>query len=269
MFAIEMVEGKDAPKELPKDPNEKKGKTAALLLRLCQSLFARGTIVILDSGFCVLQALIELRKVGVFASAVIKKRRYWPKHVPGAAMDAYMKEHHQYGECNSLKGSLDGHNYNLFCMRDVKYNMKIMSTYGQLVVEPGFRERYRFWNENGQSHNMTLKYMEPFENHYLYRHAVDDHNNNRHSDISLEETWVTHRWANRVFAFYFVWRRTGSKGMTLLDFRRQFAKELIYNKHYKDDPDDLALRRSKRSRVASEHMMRVAPNFGKKFENGR
>jgi hypothetical protein len=49
-----------------------------------------------------------------------------------------------------------------------------------------------------------FRYHEPFENHFLYRHAVDDHNNNRHSDISIEETWTTHRWENRVFAFILV-----------------------------------------------------------------
>jgi hypothetical protein len=36
--------------------------------------------------------------------------------------------------------------------------------------------------------------MEPFENHYLHRHASDDHNNLHHSDISIEEIWVTYRW---------------------------------------------------------------------------
>jgi Transposase IS4 len=201
MFAIELVEGKDSPKEIPSDPTDAKGRTVGLLLRLCQSLYGRGTVVILDSGFCVLQGLIELRKLGVFASAVIKKRKYWPKHVPGASIDSYMKANHQYGQCNSLRGTLDGVSYDLFAMRDVEFSMKLMSTYGQLAARPEAPLKYRRWIENGTTTNTSFKYMEPFENHYLYRHAVDDHNNNRHSDISLEETWVTHRWENRVFRF--------------------------------------------------------------------
>ena len=41
---------------------------------------------------------------------------------------------------------------------------------------------------------------------YIYCHVVDDHNNYCHNagtkcGLSLETTWVTHRWANRVFAF--------------------------------------------------------------------
>jgi hypothetical protein len=60
MYAIELVEGKDHPKERPKANYDDKGKTAGLLLRLCKSLFGTGKLVILDSGFCVFQAIIEL-----------------------------------------------------------------------------------------------------------------------------------------------------------------------------------------------------------------
>jgi hypothetical protein len=40
--------------------------------------------------------------------------------------------------------------------------------------------------DNGTA--VTFKYTETFENHFLYRHAVDDHNN-RHSDIFIEESY--------------------------------------------------------------------------------
>ena len=59
--------------------------------------------MVLDSGFCVLQALIELRKKGVFAAAVVKKRCYWPKHVPGHLIRMRM-DRKVIGETESLKG---------------------------------------------------------------------------------------------------------------------------------------------------------------------
>eukprot|EP00559_Dactyliosolen_fragilissimus_P003377 CAMPEP_0184856392 /NCGR_PEP_ID=MMETSP0580-20130426/1583_1 /TAXON_ID=1118495 /ORGANISM="Dactyliosolen fragilissimus" /LENGTH=75 /DNA_ID=CAMNT_0027351401 /DNA_START=14 /DNA_END=238 /DNA_ORIENTATION=- len=75
---MEIVEGKDRLKDKPIDPNDRLvGKTRALLLRLCKSLYTSGKVVILDSGFCVLKAIIVLRQKGVFASALIKKRKYW------------------------------------------------------------------------------------------------------------------------------------------------------------------------------------------------
>ena len=40
-------------------------------------------IVVLDSSFCVLRALVELRKRGVFAHVLFKKRKYWPKYIKG------------------------------------------------------------------------------------------------------------------------------------------------------------------------------------------
>eukprot|EP00957_Ditylum_brightwellii_P112559 8580548-Ditylum_brightwellii.AAC.1 len=61
-----------------------------LLLRLCQSIYSTGKVVILDSRFCILDAIINLRKMGVFASALIKNHRYWPKHIDGEAIKNYM-----------------------------------------------------------------------------------------------------------------------------------------------------------------------------------
>jgi hypothetical protein len=55
----------------PQDPNERLGKTFGLLLHLWKSIYLRGFVVILDSGFCVLLSLVELWKKGVFAVAVI------------------------------------------------------------------------------------------------------------------------------------------------------------------------------------------------------
>ena len=77
LYVMEMIGGIDRPKERSIDPNDKKiCMKGSLLLRICQYLFATGKVVILDSGFCVLLAIIELQKRGVFSSALIKKRKY-------------------------------------------------------------------------------------------------------------------------------------------------------------------------------------------------
>ena len=90
MFAIELVEGRARPKELPSDPKTK--RTTCLLLRLYKSMYSAGKVVILDSGFCVLEGLIELKKVGVFAGALIKKCHYWPKHVNGDMIGSHFSD---------------------------------------------------------------------------------------------------------------------------------------------------------------------------------
>ena len=48
-----------------------KGNTG-LLLHLTKALHYTGKVVVLDSGFCVLETIIALKKMGVFAAAVIK-----------------------------------------------------------------------------------------------------------------------------------------------------------------------------------------------------
>lgn len=72
MLSIELVEGKDAPSQIQKQ-FEQFGKTAGLLLRMLQSYFHTARYIILDSGFCVLKALVKLRKNGLFGCALIKK----------------------------------------------------------------------------------------------------------------------------------------------------------------------------------------------------
>jgi hypothetical protein len=128
-------------------------------------------VVILYSGICVLEGLVALQWMGVYASAGIKKSKYWPKHVPGDAMDGYMnnQEHNKkVGDTAALKGVLDGIPYNLFCTKDVDCNMKQISTYGALVSAPCAPDKQRTMPDGTK---VTIKYTTPIKNHYLYWHA--------------------------------------------------------------------------------------------------
>ena len=77
LWQMELVEGKDSPSEIiPKYNNQ--GKTVGLLLRVLEPICTRGKVVILDSGFCMLKGIVELKKCGVYASALIKNRSIGP-----------------------------------------------------------------------------------------------------------------------------------------------------------------------------------------------
>ena len=56
--------------------------------------------------FCVLLALVKLASFGVYLSAVVKMRRYWPTYIDGSNIDAHFdfKEVGQTG----LPGTLEG-----------------------------------------------------------------------------------------------------------------------------------------------------------------
>ena len=64
MWGMELVEGKDAPRavEHPKPKHNILGNTVGLLLRILEPIFGRGSLVLLDSGFCVLKGIVELKK---------------------------------------------------------------------------------------------------------------------------------------------------------------------------------------------------------------
>ena len=80
-WGIDLVEGKDRPQQLGIQQYDNFGSTVGLLLQMLSPIYHKGFVVILDSGFCVLKGIIELRKKGVFASTLIKKRQYWPKYI--------------------------------------------------------------------------------------------------------------------------------------------------------------------------------------------
>ena len=69
---METVEERDGTKETSISPQDNKiDKVGALLLQVSQSIFSTNKVVILDSGFCVLYAIIDLQKQGVFSSALL------------------------------------------------------------------------------------------------------------------------------------------------------------------------------------------------------
>ena len=143
IFRVEMVEGKDRPKELgkPKNEVESGGVTAGLMVRMTEGIWYKGLCVAMDSGFCVLNGLVEMGKKGVYGASLIKKRRYWPKGVLGDAIDRDFAGK-ELGSVDAIQGIQDGIPYHIYVMKDVDYTIKIMSTHGtcELVGKETRRE---------------------------------------------------------------------------------------------------------------------------------
>ena len=83
------MEGKNRPDRLGKKKWKDLGKTVCLMLQMFEPIFSTGKFVVLDSGFCVSKGITYLLEFGFYAAALIKKRKYWPKGVPGDAIDEY------------------------------------------------------------------------------------------------------------------------------------------------------------------------------------
>lgn len=156
--------------------------------------------------------------------------------------------------------------------------MRMMATGGALLSNFTCKTTTRIYD----GITKTFQYTLPYDWHFRYRHAVDDHNNLRHATPSLEATWVTHRWEIRVFTFLLAitevnayltvkfWIFVGplkDKLPTLLEFRRKLAWLFIKNPHldtqegeYNDCPFLPPMR-------INAHTIATAPPKAKKYVN--
>ena len=235
-------------------------------------------VIILDSGFCVLKGIVELKKRGVYASALIKKRKYWPKYIKGDVIKQHFDEK-AVGDCDSWKGNMDEVPFHVYAMTEPDYVMSLMSMYGTNLKSG--KETCREWvDTDGTQKTTKFNYPEVVGNHFLYRHSVDDHNNKRHSPISLEVVWGTKYWPNHVFSFLLAVTEVnvnlaaqyfgGTKQVGQIEFRKLLAKTLIFNSYYDDKTDNTP--EKKRKQRDSGHCLITLPKgifFGNANRRGK
>ena len=159
-----------------------------------------------------------------------------------------------------------------------------MATYGSLEVDQNQELTSRLETlPDGSKKKHEFRYSETFMNHMSHRHHIDDHNNLRHQQPSLEETWRTQTWENRVFAFllavsevnafkyfvHFVWQ--GKQQMTLHKFRKELALALIYNEEILKqlgEGESEAKRKKRRVFDPREHLLMTAPVRACEYAHG-
>ena len=59
---------------------------------MCETLYGTGKAVVMESDFFVSRGIVELERKGVYGASMIKKKNYWPKGVPGAAIDIHFED---------------------------------------------------------------------------------------------------------------------------------------------------------------------------------
>jgi hypothetical protein len=114
-------------------------------------------------------------------------------------------------------------------------------------------------------------------NHFRFRHSVDDHNAKRHAPISLEVVWSTKEWEKRVFAFLLAVTEVNvmlsavyffnKEQQSMLSFRKQFSKELIYNNLIKTQEEEEQTRATRSSIQHIHELCKIPKNM--KFRGGR
>ena len=80
-------------------------------------------------GFCVSVGIIAMHNFGVYGQSLIKKRRYWPKNVPGEAISSYFANK-ELGSAKTFRQVFDGKPLLVHCHKDDRYVTKTMSIHG-------------------------------------------------------------------------------------------------------------------------------------------
>ena len=146
-------------------------------------MWSTGKVFVLDSGFCLLQGIVELKKRGLFAAALIKKCRYWPKYVPGNEIIAHF-DNKDVGDIDTIKGTMDGVPFHIHAMKEPDYIMMLMSTYG-MTLRMGVTKRQHYTAE-GVKKVVEFQYPEIVHNHYKFHDMIDNHNSFWMHPISME-----------------------------------------------------------------------------------
>jgi hypothetical protein len=235
IYFIELVEGKDRPPQLPLthlSPNDASGgKTTALLLRMTETIWGSGRVVILDSGFGVIKSGLALLERGVYCTMYLKKKRYWPWGSFGDEVLRHMADK-PVGSIVTRKGLYNDKVFYLEAFKEAQFTSITMNTWGRSLLMPEGRPRKR--RVNGQLRDIF--YSTNLDHYYTGRHAVDDNNNIRQGSLSFETAWATKKWYIRQFAFIIALAETNAclaynhflkKKVTLIEFRRQLANELV------------------------------------------
>ena len=286
MWRIKLQEGKDRPKDETGRwayPSEFEGqdtntgrkftKTSTLMCEMTKPIHGTGKVVSMDSGFCVASGILHLHDLGVYGQALIKKRKFWPKHCPGEQIERYF-DGKELGFTKTLRQEIDGIAFNIHCTRDDKHVTKMMSTHG-LLNEVVDHKTYRQVDGEWKSFN----YAEYLSRHNRCKHWVDDVNNRRHDPIGLEQVWHTKWWPTRQFTFICSVvesnavqcraRARKEPATPQLQFRRALALQMMTNK-IEDSGNALSSpgSRSKRLRavLCAEHELCTRPCYTGKWD---
>ena len=92
------------------------------------------------------------------------------------------------GDVVSLHSKLDDYDYGFF-IKEIYYTMNLMSTYGDLTTNNGYKDSNKMYKDNnGYTKKTKSMYTEPIYNQFIYHHAIDDHNKLRRVSKSIEDT---------------------------------------------------------------------------------
>jgi hypothetical protein len=181
------------------------GKTVGLVLRMTRSanLWSTNTQIFMDSGFAVLDVLLQLRKHGLHGAICVKKKGSWPRRVTVCDdVVTHCRGLPKVGSCVSREAtfSIDGCDARVYLAgyKDVNHVGLILSTFGTTLTLTA-EKKLRYNSATKQVSYIQLPDI--FQRYYDARNAVDVNNQLRQGVHSIEANVNNHEWGMRQFYF--------------------------------------------------------------------
>ena len=89
--------------------------------------------------------------------ALVKQRKYWPKHIPGQQKITHMEDT-EVGDCDAIHRIMDEKPFYLFAMKQPDYTMILMSTYRRLLRMG--ETKHHHYIVGGQNGEKEFKHIE-------------------------------------------------------------------------------------------------------------
>ena len=116
----------------------------------------------MDSEFCVATCITKLEDKGVYAEALIKKRRYWQRGVHGDLIDTHFEDKEVSDILIIEARTEDIKLFKKFCMKYPDYVIKIMASWVILDELEVARTRKYFIDGNDTKDMKLFTYRQPF-----------------------------------------------------------------------------------------------------------
>ena len=182
IFATELVETlRDKPVIGPyanKPLTDSMSPTAALVCHMTRAVWGTGRVVGLDSGFGDIPAAVKLLKHGLYCTAQIKKKAYWPAGTKAQEMIQELAGK-EVGTIMCREGSKGGENFWISGLADSKHISIMLNMWGTSIRDG----KWKYRRVGGQL--IKFRYGQNGVVYYACRHGVDD-NNNRMGRLSFE-----------------------------------------------------------------------------------
>ena len=99
---------------------------------------------------------------GVYAAALIKKHRYWPKSVPGDLTNRHFSDK-EVGDVDMLEaGTEDDKSFHILFLKETDYVIKIMALRMTLDDMEGANMKCTYLGRDGDSQVKMFKYRQMF-----------------------------------------------------------------------------------------------------------